>query len=78
MDENYGTLKQFVPFEILGVIQIKCEQKCEMLIKLHNITSTAYLFFISLSLNVRKANKPNQPKICAENMISHQTNHVLL
>lgn len=48
-----------------------------MQIKLHIITR-AYLFFISLSLNVRKANKPNKPKMCAENMISHQINQVLL
>lgn len=49
-----------------------------MWIKLHHIITRAYLFFISLSLNVKKANKPNKPKMCAENMISYQINQVLL
>lgn len=48
-----------------------------MQIKLHNIITREF-FFISLSLNVRKANKPNKPKMCAENMISHQINQALL
>lgn len=49
-----------------------------MQIQLYHITTRAYLFFISLSLNVRKANKPNKPKMCAESMISHQINQALL
>lgn len=80
VDENYGILKQFVPFEILGVIQIMyiaMWTKMWNANKYHN-TTRAYLFFISLSLNVRTANKPNEPKMCAENMISHQINQALL
>ena len=82
MDKNDGTVKQLVPSEISGTIQIKynlCMNKnvrCK--IKLHHIITWAYLFLISLPLNVKKANKPNKSKMCAENMISHQINQVLL